>query len=60
MPTISGVELIALLKANPDVRHTPAIVLSTGSTPKEDAILERLDIESFRKPTYTSGRKFVM
>src|SRR5690349_17233775 len=59
MPTMRGVELIALLKANADLRHTPVIVFSTGATPKEAAILELLGIESFKKPSDTHEWKEV-
>ncbi len=50
MPELSGIELIPLLKANPSVRHIPIIVFSTGVTPQERLVLDKLGIESFKKP----------
>ncbi len=51
MPELRGIDLIPLLKANPRVRHTPVIVFSTSATPRETEILNRLEIEQFRKPS---------
>lgn len=55
MPQIRGVELIPLLKANAEIRHTPVIVFTTSVTPKEGEILNRLEIKTLRKPDSPKG-----
>jgi len=51
LPDITGVDVLAKIKANPMLGSIPAVVFSTGGTPAEKETCEKLNTEIFRKPS---------
>jgi CheY-like chemotaxis protein len=51
LPDIAGVEVLAKIKANSPFESVPAVVFSTGGTPAEKEVCEKLNTEIFKKPS---------
>lgn len=47
MPKIAGLELLQLIKNNPDVQTIPIIVLSSSSMPKQEAQAKQMGVFDF-------------
>ena len=51
IPEMEGVKVVQRIKENTFLKNIPVFVFTTGGTPSEIAICEKLNVEIFKKPS---------